>query len=44
MIGFVRNTAECRSKLIAAYFNNESLPACAICDNCINAVRFPFPC
>ena len=41
MIAFVRNTAECRSKLIAAYFNNESLPACAICDNCINAVPVP---
>lgn len=35
--GFVKDTGACRSKTIAAYFNDASVKPCGICDNCINA-------
>ncbi len=33
---FAGNSLECRSKLIASYFNAEVKSHCGICDNCIN--------
>jgi ATP-dependent DNA helicase RecQ len=33
---FVDNKKECRSKIIAAYFGDDNVPECKICDNCIN--------
>jgi ATP-dependent DNA helicase RecQ len=36
MIGFITNNMACRSKTIAAYFNDLSVKPCGICDNCIN--------
>lgn len=36
MLGYTRGTLDCRSKTIAAYFNDHTLKACGICDNCIN--------
>ena len=36
MLGFVKNTTTCRSKLIAAYFNAATAKPCGVCDNCIN--------
>ncbi len=36
MLGFVKNTTTCRSKLIAAYFNAATAKVCGVCDNCIN--------
>jgi ATP-dependent DNA helicase RecQ len=35
-IGYVRNTIDCRSQGIAAYFGDPNVKACTICDNCIN--------
>lgn len=36
MIDFIANTVNCRSQVIARYFNDENIKACGICDNCIN--------
>ncbi len=36
MTGYAENTIDCRSKLLAAYFNAPIAKACGICDNCIN--------
>jgi ATP-dependent DNA helicase RecQ len=36
ILGFIKNTAFCRSKIIAAYFNAATKNACGVCDNCIN--------
>lgn len=36
MIQYVKETAACRSKFIAAYFNDVSSRDCSICDNCIH--------
>ena len=36
IIGFVNNKKICRSKIIAAYFGDNNIPDCKICDNCIN--------
>jgi ATP-dependent DNA helicase RecQ len=35
MIRFVLETASCRSRIIAAYFGDEGLQPCGICDNCL---------
>jgi ATP-dependent DNA helicase RecQ len=35
IINYVKETILCRSRMIAAYFNDTSLKACGICDNCI---------
>ena len=35
MIGFVRNTSQCRSRIIAAYFGDDGVKPCGICDNCL---------
>lgn len=36
IIGYIQDLKECRSKQIAAYFNDDKVPVCGICDNCIN--------
>lgn len=36
MSQFVKETAECRSKFIAAYFNDTNSKKCGICDNCLH--------
>lgn len=33
---YVQQTIMCRSRMIAAYFNDPRVKACGICDNCIN--------
>ncbi|MFI5133108.1 MAG: ATP-dependent DNA helicase RecQ [Chitinophagales bacterium] len=35
MIHFVKEKAECRSRIIASYFGDASLRPCSICDNCL---------
>ncbi len=34
--GFVNNSIDCRSKIIASYFGDNNVIDCGICDNCIN--------
>ncbi len=36
LIAYITNTGTCRSRLIAAYFNDETVNKCTICDNCIS--------
>lgn len=36
MLDYIKNTTNCRSKLIAAYFNASTNKPCGCCDNCIN--------
>jgi ATP-dependent DNA helicase RecQ len=36
MVLYTNQTITCRSQQIAAYFNSEKIPACGVCDNCIN--------
>ncbi len=36
IIAYAKNSVGCRSKYIAAYFTDEKLNSCGICDNCIN--------
>jgi ATP-dependent DNA helicase RecQ len=36
IINYIHNAIDCRSKIIAAYFNAPSANVCGICDNCIN--------
>ena len=36
MLQYISETVVCRSKFIAGYFNDDSVKACGICDNCIN--------
>ena len=35
IINFIRNQDTCRSKMIAAYFNDTAVKRCGICDNCL---------
>lgn len=37
MTGFIRDNRKCRSKSIGAYFGDDRLGDCGICDNCLNA-------
>ncbi len=39
IIGFVKETRQCRSQLIALYFGDEDIPSCGICDNCLHQKR-----
>ncbi len=41
MVAFTQNKTDCRSKIIAAYFNDHSLKHCGICDNCIELKNTP---
>jgi ATP-dependent DNA helicase RecQ len=36
IVNYIHSTIDCRSKIIAAYFNAPSAIVCGICDNCIN--------
>jgi ATP-dependent DNA helicase RecQ len=36
IVNYIHSTIDCRSKIIAAYFNAPSANVCGICDNCIN--------
>ncbi|MEP7107752.1 MAG: ATP-dependent DNA helicase RecQ [Ferruginibacter sp.] len=36
IIDYILNTINCRSRVIASYFNDMNVKACGICDNCIN--------
>ncbi|MBL0181323.1 MAG: RecQ family ATP-dependent DNA helicase [Chitinophagaceae bacterium] len=36
MIAYITESKICRSKQIAAYFNDDKVKPCGICDNCIN--------
>ncbi len=40
---FVTNVTTCRSKMIAAYFGDNNVPDCGICDNCINNTDASLP-
>ncbi|HEX4876675.1 MAG TPA: ATP-dependent DNA helicase RecQ [Chitinophagaceae bacterium] len=35
MAAFVKEEAECRSRIIGTYFGDEKIRACGICDNCL---------
>ncbi len=35
MISYIRDCHTCRSKMIAAYFNDTQIKQCGICDNCL---------
>ncbi len=35
LIHFVKEKTECRSRMIASYFGDASLPRCGVCDNCL---------
>jgi ATP-dependent DNA helicase RecQ len=35
IINYIKEPIRCRSKIIAAYFNDTDIKACGICDNCI---------
>jgi len=36
MIYYVKETAECRSRMIGIYFGDAEIKPCGICDNCLN--------
>ncbi len=36
MVDYIANKVNCRSQVIARYFNDLNVKACGICDNCIN--------
>jgi len=36
IIGYIRDQHTCRSKMIAAYFNDLDIERCGICDNCLH--------
>jgi ATP-dependent DNA helicase RecQ len=35
MLGYIHETVECRSKIIAAYFGDHETKDCGVCDNCL---------
>lgn len=35
MAGYVKEEAECRSRIIGSYFGDNKIRACGICDNCL---------
>jgi ATP-dependent DNA helicase RecQ len=41
MLQYARETAACRSKLLAAYFGDDSPTDCGICDNCLRRKQAP---
>ncbi len=41
IIQYVLQTSECRSKVIATYFNDNEVKSCGICDNCIHLKLTP---
>lgn len=36
LINYIHNIKDCRSQIIAKYFNADTIQYCGICDNCIN--------
>jgi ATP-dependent DNA helicase RecQ len=41
MVNFTKNKTACRSQLVAAYFNDNNVKHCGICDNCIELKNTP---
>jgi ATP-dependent DNA helicase RecQ len=41
MVNFTKNKIACRSQLVAAYFNDNNVKHCGICDNCIELKNTP---
>ncbi len=41
MVNFTKNKKGCRSQLVAAYFNDNTVKHCGICDNCIDLKNTP---
>ena len=39
LLHFATDKNQCRSKMIAAYFNDLTARPCGICDNCLNAKK-----
>ncbi len=37
MIGYIKNSNNCRSVIIGNYFNDNEIEVCKFCDNCINS-------
>lgn len=35
MLGYIREEAECRSRIIGSYFGDNNIRSCGICDNCL---------
>ena len=35
MVSYVKEEAECRSRIIGSYFGDDKIRACGICDNCL---------
>jgi ATP-dependent DNA helicase RecQ len=35
MVSYVREEAECRSRIIGSYFGDDNIRSCGICDNCL---------
>ena len=41
MADYIHYTSGCRSRFIAAYFGDEAVPDCGICDNCLKKKETP---
>lgn len=41
MMKYINETGECRSRILASYFGDESTKACGVCDNCIRKKQVP---
>ena len=39
IIKYVAENAQCRSRIIGAYFGDSNIPSCNICDNCLRQKR-----
>lgn len=39
MLYFIENKGRCRSEMIGAYFNDQGIKRCGICDNCLRMKR-----
>ena len=35
MVSYVKEEAECRSRIIGSYFGDNNIRSCGICDNCL---------
>ena len=35
MVNYIKEEAECRSRIIGSYFGDDKIRACGICDNCL---------
>jgi ATP-dependent DNA helicase RecQ len=41
MVNFTKNKIDCRSQMVASYFNDYQVKHCGICDNCIELKNAP---